>query len=212
MDRTSRGTPGTVDPARGPARAAPPVRVRRRAAGATLRPAAAAAALAAALGCRAERAGDRAAGGPRGTWAWASHPRPDGAPRDLVGLFSRGSGDSAEVRYDTLTLHADGRHVLRAAVARAALDGAGRPAAGPASVPGVPATVDSGRWHYGPPGPGPAGGPGALCTTHRGVAGWHCAPAVLRGDTLELGAGDGARAYRRVAGGRAGGGRRVPGA
>jgi hypothetical protein len=151
---------------------------------------------------RAARAPADGAGGARldlvGTWVWTTHPRPLDARRGILGLLARERpGDGAQVRFDTLWLRDDGRHVTRRTLVRALLDTADRP--GPlVPIPGIPITTDSGTWRLVR---GTASGPGSadtLCTTSRGVAGAYCAPAALRGDTLAWGAGDDVRRFHRV--------------
>jgi hypothetical protein len=148
----------------------------------------------------AQAAGESAPAAVVGTWVWRSHPRPPGARRSLTDLFwDAGQDGRARVRFDTLWLRADGRHVTRRALVEAVLDSAHRP--GPTvPVPGIPVTTDSGSWRFVRAEPGGAGRSGTLCTTSRGATGPYCAPATLRGDTLAWGAVDDVRRFHRVAG------------
>jgi hypothetical protein len=132
-----------------------------------------------------------------GRWVWTSYPRPADRRAGWSGLLGPGPGDHADVHYDTLTLRSDRRHVTHAVLARAALDSSDRPF-DPRPIPGVPATVDSGRWRFTSSDPQAAPGSGTLCTTHRGMWGWYCAPTSLHGDSLFLGPSADLRTYVRV--------------
>ena len=145
------------------------------------------------LGCRSRsRLAPHGPSGITGRWAWTSRPSTVSHLRGL--LSGQHWAGAAEVLHETLALRADGRHVTHSVLARTVLDSGGRPISALVPIPGVPATVDSGRWRYEPSGPAS----GTLCRTHRGVSGWYCARTSLRGDTLLLGLGGDAQAYLRV--------------
>jgi hypothetical protein len=163
------------------------------------------------LGCRPRQPAQRELSPLVGRWAWASHPRPAEQRRSVARLFSTRPDGRADIRYDTLTLRADQRYVTHASVARAVVDSSDHPVTMPLPIEGVPATIDSGQWRHVPRGADTAFGGGTLCTTHRGVQGWYCAPVSHRDDSLVLDSGPSRRVYRRVplssgAGGAAPGG------